>query len=143
MLRRACAGLVAVTLLSACGSGDGQAGGADAGVRAVLTQWATADSPAAQCTLVSSGFRFFIGNGNPTKSACVAHARAVLGAPAPGPLTIHRIRADHGQTLVDASVGEHRATYYLVRQRGAWKINSIGIREGLGPSPPPTSVLDS
>lgn len=142
MLRRVWVGLAAALVLPACADGGDQAGGSDAGVRSVMTRWAKADSPAAQCELVSSGFRFFIGNGDPTKTACVKHATAVIGRPAPGPLTIHQIRTDHGQTLVDASVGKHRTTYYLVRQRGTWKINSIGIREGLGPSEPPASVLD-
>jgi hypothetical protein len=102
-----------------------------------MARWARASTPGEQCDVLSSGFRFFIGNGTPSAAACVAHAPSVFGRPAPARLTVHHVRTDHGQTLVDATIGADRATYYLVEQGGSWRINSIGIREGLGPKPPP------
>lgn len=111
-------------------------------IRGVMAQWAAASTAGEQCDLFSSGFRFFVGDGDPSRTACIDHADAVFGPPRPGPLIVHTLSVDHDQTLVDASVGDDRTTYYLVPQYDTWKINSIGVRQGLGPTPPPTDVYD-
>lgn len=138
---------LAVSPLVACGSPSTSGGangtkGQDAAIRAVMSQWAVAASASAQCDLVSSGFRYFIGNGDPSHTACVKRADPVLGPPSPGTLRIHSLHDDHGQTLVDATVGEGRSTYYFVPEYGTWKINSVALREGLGPPAPSKGVYD-
>lgn len=124
-----------VVVLAGCGSSDGDGSRSQSsGPRDTMARWAGARTAGEQCDLLSSGFRFFIGDGEPGRATCVARAPSFFGPPRPASLAIHRISTDHDQTLVDATVGGDRITYYLVEQEGAWRINSIGIREGLGPS---------
>lgn len=130
-------------LLTGCGDDDSGAG-SDSGIKETMAAWSRASTPAEQCDLLSSGFRFFIGDDDPGRDACIANVEKVLGGPpAPGELKINKITEDHDQVLVDATLGDgESSTYYLVEQYGGWRINSINIREGIGPPPPPASEMD-
>ena len=128
-------------LASSCG----HAGVSDAdarGIHVALARWAAATTPAQACDVMSSGFRFFVGNGDYMK--CAADLAAILGPLGPEHLATGGMREQDGQVAVHARVVTPRTPtekvesrgaqiYWFVWQRGAWRLNSIGDEVGLGP----------
>lgn len=128
-------------MLSGCGHG-GLDGSDQHAIRAALARWAAARTPAQACAVMSSGFRFFVGNGD--YQDCASHFAEVLGAPVAESVTVESMREQNGQVAVHATVGGQRSrnskveshgpqVYWFVWQRDAWRLNSIGDRVGLGP----------
>lgn len=115
---------------------------------AMVTRWMSAGTPASACAEMSSGFRFFVGRGDYFR--CAALITSELGPPSSSQrATIQRMSYQAGQVVVYVTISggsglpahdlEHPPgpnRFYFVRQRGVWKLNSIGDREGLGPPAP-------
>jgi hypothetical protein len=91
---------------------------------------------------MSSGFRFFVGDGDYLE--CAQNFATALGSVAPESVAVTSVKKDAGQVAVDAVVKDSkgreirlepagRRVYWFVWQRGAWRLNSIGERVGLGP----------
>jgi hypothetical protein len=133
------AAVAAVLLLAGCASGT-PSSKPDAATRQVLQKFAAARTPAEMCMLLSSAFRFFIGNGDPSLTACVTNYSRMTGPLVPGRLQIGSVTLKDGQQVARVTVGDRPTTLYLVHQYGSEKVNSVNIREGIGPSPPPYSV---
>jgi hypothetical protein len=130
--------------LTACG-GNGLDASDRTAIRAALARWAAASTPAQACAVMSSGFRFFVGRGN--YFSCAKDLGKTLGPLVPQRATVRRIEDRGGQVAVYATVvgrGPHASTvehqgaetFWFVWQRGAWRLNSVGYRVGLGPPPP-------
>jgi hypothetical protein len=126
--------------LCACG---GSSTGQNAQIRVAISRWAGARSAAQECAMLSSGARFFIGRGD--YFSCARYiARKPLGPVAPKLASVVGIRFQAGQAVVRARLRPADrprssggvVTVFLVRQGGAWRVNSTGVREGLGPPPP-------
>jgi hypothetical protein len=135
----ATAGAVAVGL---CACGGGSPAGGQAPIREALARWAGATSAREECASLSSGYRFFIGNGN--YFDCVRDIARTLGPVVPRRVSVTSIRIESGQAVVRGRIrpiggspsSGRLDTFYLVRQDGTWKLNSTGVREGLGPPAP-------
>jgi hypothetical protein len=136
-------GACALTL-NACGS-SGLSAQDKSAIARELTQWAAAHTPAQACAVMSSGFRFFTGKGN--YFDCAADLAQTLGPVTPQTVTVTAMTDQNGQVVVRTQVkspGPHASklehhgteTFWFVFQRGAWRLNSIGERVGLGPPPP-------
>jgi hypothetical protein len=143
LTRAAVIGACAVTL-NACGSSRLSAQSRSA-IGETLTRWAEARTPAQACAVMSSGFRFFTGRGN--YFDCAADLVQTLGPVTPQTVSVTAMTDQNGQVAVrtrvkgsgpHASKLEHQGaeTFWFVWQRGAWRLNSIGERVGLGPPPP-------
>jgi hypothetical protein len=139
-MRRTALATLAVGVLAIAGCGDSGDDGTsrDEQVTTVMQAVADADTPSAVCTVMSSGFRFFVGDGSDSEAACRDHVVDKLG-----PLTrakdvqVDDIREEDGQVIVHATLDGQTTDYFFVQQDGDWKLNSIGVRQGLGPDPTP------
>lgn len=111
-------------------------------IRSALQRWASASTPVQACDVMSSGFRFFVGDGDFMK--CPQRLVAVLGPLGVEHLAVQSMRRQDGQVAVRARVVTPRndaeqvertgeQIYWFVWQRGAWRLNSIGDEVGLGP----------
>jgi hypothetical protein len=136
-------GACALTL-GACGS-SGLSAQDRSAIAGALARWAASRTPAQACAVMSSGFRFFTGNGN--YFDCAADLVRTLGPVTPQTITVTALIDQKGQVAVHARVkgrGPHASkledqaaeTFWFVYQRGAWRLNSIGLRVGVGPPPP-------
>lgn len=148
-LRVVVASMAIGVAMGGCGS-RGLSGAQRAGIQQAVARWAAAGTPQQACVLMSGGFRSFVGRGNPFD--CARYFVATLGAPAPARIAVAQIAMRSGQALVRATIVTpntnrggvatpvitHRMsmTLYYVHQRGAWRLNSIGVRKGVG-SPAP------
>jgi len=128
-------------LAVACGAGGASHSDTRA-IRLALARWAAARTPAQACDVMSSGFRFFVGNGDYMN--CVGRLTAMIGAVGQEQVAVEGMRRVGGQMAVRARVVRPRPEanrmeargeqiYWFVWQRGAWRLNSIGDEVGLGP----------
>jgi hypothetical protein len=143
-LVRSLALVSAALFLCSCSSHSGLSATDKADIRTTLTQWAGATTPAQACAVMSSGFRFFAGKGE--YDDCAKDFTSTLGPLTPQTVEVLGIREQEGQVAVTATVmsihpGTHdrpvRQVFWLVHQRGAWLLNSVGDRMGMGPPPCP------
>lgn len=133
-----------VLILSSCGS-PGLGSSDKSEIRAALARFTAARTPIQACAVMSSGFRFFVGKGD--YFGCAKRFVGTVGRLTPGVPVVERMAEQSGQVAVNATVtqaaaGGHKlavrqpTTFWFVKQRGRWRLNSIGYREGLGPPPP-------
>jgi hypothetical protein len=108
----------------------------NAAEQATVVAWAKADTAQATCSLMSYGFKLGIAFAlHASPANCIRNATKALGPFRSTSVHILSALQLNGQTRITAIFGDGRRTdaLWLVRQCGAYKVNSIN---GFHPNPP-------
>jgi hypothetical protein len=126
--------LAGLLVLAGCGGGSDDGSGDEQAVKTAMYEWAAVDTPAAACERMSSGFLFFVGDGDPDN--CEKRIVKVMGKlKAAKDVEINSVDFEDGQANVNATADGSQQVYWFIKQDGKWLLNSIGLRQGEGPDP--------
>jgi hypothetical protein len=123
------AALCLAAALAGCGS-DKKA--SDDPAAAPVIAYAKAADADAACAQLTRGFQMFFGKGDAT--ACAKNFPFETN---PADAKIAKIETVGDQKIVTAEGLPATVRFYVAKEDGAWKINSIGERKPTGPPPSP------